>query len=63
MPVSYSSHSAGPMTRRVVLGPEQMKDLAYYEMTKAELQAAAKARGLSTSGTKDALIQRLQETD
>ena len=51
------------MTRRVVLGPEQVKDLAYYEMTTAELQAEAKARGLSTSGTKDALIQRLQETD
>lgn len=63
MPVRYSTHSAGPMSRRVVLGPEQIKDLAYYEMSKKELQEEAETRGLSTSGTKDALIQRLQESD
>ena len=63
MPVRYSKHSQGPSTRRVVLGPEQIKDLSYYEMTKSELQAEAKKRGLSAAGNKDALIQRLQESD
>lgn len=65
MPVRYSAQSAGPSTRRgrVVLGPEQLKDLAYYDMTKAELQAEAEERGLPKSGTKDDLIQRLQESD
>lgn len=65
MPVSYSRNSAGPSTRRtrVVLGPEQIKDLSYYDMTKTELQAEAEKRGLLKSGNKDVLIQRLQASD
>lgn len=63
MPVSYSKHSAGPMTRRVVLGPEQLKDLSYYDMTKSELQEEAAKLGLPKSGNKDELIQRLQASD
>jgi hypothetical protein len=39
------------------------KDLAYYTKTKAELQALLKHMGLPTSGTKDELIERLQDND
>jgi hypothetical protein len=38
-----------------------LEDLGYYTMSKAELQDAAEARGLSKSGTKNDLIERLQE--
>lgn len=63
MQARYSKRSAGPSTRRAMLGPEQVKDLTYYSLTKAELQDEASKRGLPKSGTKDDLIQRLQEND
>lgn len=61
MPVRYSEHSRGPSTRRAVLTPAMVEDLAYYTWTKAELKAEAESRGLPTSGTKNDLIERLQE--
>jgi hypothetical protein len=67
MPVQYSKESDGPSTRRARGGGyithEMAKDLAYYTKTKAELQALLKHMGLPTSGTKDELIERLQDND
>ena len=67
MPVQYSEHSEGPETRRSrggsVITEEMAKDLRYYAMTKAELQALLKHMGLPTSGNKDELIDRLQDSD
>jgi len=68
MPVRYSDQSAGPSTRRAegVAPRESQETVAVTsssQMTKAELAALAKERGLSTSGTKKQLIERLSGLD
>lgn len=62
MPVRYSEGSAGPSTRRALTGVAQAPSYApdYESWTKAELVAAAEARGLAKTGTKAELIARLQ---
>ncbi len=66
MPVTYSDQSEGPSTRRA--NGEQWSEgdggtgaavTSSSQMTKAELAALAKERGLSTSGSKNDLIDRL----
>ncbi len=66
MPVTYSDQSAGPSTRRAA--GEQWSEggggtgaavTSSSQMTKAELVALAKERGVATSGTKNELISRL----
>jgi hypothetical protein len=51
------------MTRRVVFSPEMIQDLSFYTMSKSELQDEAEARGLSKAGTKNDLIERLQDSE
>jgi hypothetical protein len=66
MPVRYSDQSAGPSTRRAN-GDEWAEGgggtgaavTSSSQMTKAELASLAKERGLSTSGSKADLIDRL----
>lgn len=64
MPVRYSDESAGPSTRRA--RGEQWSEggsgaavTSSSQMTRAELAALAKERGLSTSGSKAQLLDRL----
>lgn len=64
MPVTYSEQSAGPSTRRAHGQTWEHTGTgaaatSSSEMSKAELQALAAERGLSTSGTKQQLIDRL----
>jgi len=64
MPVRYSDQSAGPSTRRAEgvvwsAGGESVAGTSSSQMSKAELAALAKERGLSTSGSKAQLIDRL----
>jgi hypothetical protein len=40
-----------------------IEDLAFYSMSKAELQDEAEKRGLPKSGTKNDLIERLQDSE
>lgn len=66
MPVTYSTDSAGPSTRRSLTGAMSAPTYTYtdYEtLTKAELAAEAEARGLAKSGTKAELVARLEEND
>ena len=68
MPVRYSDQSAGPSTRRAegVVPRESQETVAVTsssQMSKAALQALAAERGLSTSGTKQQLIDRLAGVD
>lgn len=51
-------NSAGDRVYSRVLG-DAGRD--YTEMTKVELQALAESRGLAKSGTKDEIIERLNE--
>jgi hypothetical protein len=64
MPVRYSDQSAGPSTRRAYGEEWGSSGLGFAvtsssQMTKAALQDLAASRGLSTSGTKAQLIDRL----
>lgn len=65
MPVHYSKDSAGPSTRRALLGVMYFEPTGpeYDSWTKAELVAEAKARGLAATGTKADLIARLRSGD
>ena len=57
-------NSAGDRAyRRTYITSEMAKDLAYYRMTKDELQELLRERDLPISGNKDELIERLQESD
>lgn len=69
MPVRYSSLSAGPSTRRAD-GIEPAEGTgsgaavtSSSQMTRAELVALAKERGLATSGSKAQLLTRLSGID
>lgn len=64
MPVHYSEQSEGPSTRRWLdqewgEGGTTEAVTSSSQMTKGALQALAAERGLSTSGTKAQLIERL----
>lgn len=64
MPVTYSTDSAGPSTRRSLTGVMSAPAYTDYEtLTKAQLAAEAEARGLAKSGTKAELVARLEEND
>ncbi len=62
MPVHYSEDSAGPSTRRSLLGvmPAPSYAFDYESWTKADLQAELEARGLPKAGNKAELIARLR---
>lgn len=68
MPVSYSPESSGPSTRRWLdqewgSAGSGAAVTSSSQMTRAELVALAKERGLPTSGSKAQLIDRLAGLD